>query len=409
MTPMKTIPVFPRLAALAILLAPAAFLAPAPCFATAVGTSLVYQPVNLGTRSEPDRIPMGAIATIANHGYGIHHVVTRAKPCPDGPMLWKNGSELDQNLASVFGISLEIPDDTQILAAPVTFRLKPWKPPGYSPYTKEQVLAATLHCLLATTSPDVKIPLVARVVTEAPEDKPLEAKFSGSYHLRDDDDKPVDPKIPGTRVETDARNIPWVVFPDVKARLAGPRSTPALIITTCGGEGDPGWRLLPVWGNRTDDLIPYTLNLASVPFGFIWQSYQGAHESNGMLGEGGAGYLGFTHGENGDTVSMTFPRVPQATLAANVLALVIAAQPTEARPLTVKIILDQDQLGKYPAFSAAAGWKETRPSPTLLELESTFVWDPAKRWPSKGSIPLISMNKNWFIEETNPAGEEAAR
>lgn len=149
---------------------------PAPCFATAVGTSTIEQPVNLGTKSDPQRIPLGRVGVISNYGYGIHRMIGEARACPDGAMRWEGGSELDQNLASVFGISVEAEDPTQILAFPVTLRVKPWKPPGYSPYSKDQVLAATLWCLLRSTGGTPDTPLDVRVVAEGSDDKPLEAK-----------------------------------------------------------------------------------------------------------------------------------------------------------------------------------------------------------------------------------------
>lgn len=147
---------------------------PATSFATNVGISTIEQPVNLGTQSDPKRIPLGRVGVISNYDYGIHGKIDEARPCPDGAMRWEGGSELDQNLASVFGISVEAQDPTQILAFPVTLRVKSWNSPGYSPYTKEQVLAATLWCLLHSTNGSPERPLDVRVVAEGPDDKPLE-------------------------------------------------------------------------------------------------------------------------------------------------------------------------------------------------------------------------------------------
>ena len=113
---------------------------------------------------------------ISNYDYGIHWYIGEEQSCPGGAMHWEGGLELNQNLASVFGISVEAQDSTQISAFPVTLRVKPWKPPGYSPYTKDQVLAATLWCLLHRTHGTPEHPLDIRVLAEGANEKPLEAK-----------------------------------------------------------------------------------------------------------------------------------------------------------------------------------------------------------------------------------------
>ena len=82
--------------------------------ATVMSLGTVEQPVNLCAAADPSRIPLGPVAVESNHGYGIHEVIVAPRPCQHGAMTWKGGLELNQNLASAFGISLEIEDDTQI-------------------------------------------------------------------------------------------------------------------------------------------------------------------------------------------------------------------------------------------------------------------------------------------------------
>lgn len=147
-----------------------------PCHATEVSACTIEQPVNLGSKSDPARIPLGRVGVISNYDYGIHWYIGEEQSCPGGAMHWEGGLELNQNLASVFGISVEAQDSTQISAFPVTLRVKPWKPPGYSPYTKDQVLAATLWCLLHRTHGTPEHPLDIRVLAEGANEKPLEAK-----------------------------------------------------------------------------------------------------------------------------------------------------------------------------------------------------------------------------------------
>ena len=380
---------------------------PASCFATVVGTSTVEQPVNLGTKSDPARIPLGRVGVISNHGYGIHRMIGEARPCPDGAMRWEGGSELDQNLASVFGISVEAEDPTQISAFPVVLRVKSWKPPGYSPYSKDQVLAATLWCLLRSAGGTPETPLDVRVLTEGPDDKPLEAKYSGKYVNRPGKDQQEVPpvKVTGTSIEEDARGIAWVVFPGVTRKDSFAPLTPGMIIQEAGGDGDPGWHILPVWGNGTDENDFLRLNSWSAIMCYSSYQSRGVREANSFLSAGGAGYFDVTHTEIGDSVMIGLPRVPQATLAADILALVVATQPTEERRLTVAIRLEEFDLAGFPAFRSADGWKETKHDPHNATLECEFVWDAAANKLTKGSVPLVQLERRGWIT-LNPEQEK---
>ncbi|MEO5917220.1 MAG: hypothetical protein ABIS50_23520 [Luteolibacter sp.] len=384
------------------------WMVPASCFATSVGISTVEQPVNLGAKSDPQRIPLGRVGVISNYDYGIHGKIDEARPCPDGAMRWEEGSELDQNLASVFGISVEAQDPTQIMAFPVTLRVKPWKPPGYSPYTKEQVLAATLWCLLHSTYGTPERPLDVRVVAEGPDDKPLEAKYSGKYVTDPGkDEKEVPPaKVPGTVIETDAKGTHWVVFADVTKKAAvAPPAYGLIIVDEGGGDGDTGWSLFPVWGNG--DMV---LEAFNYPAPMLYSSFHGVGitDANSFLAEGGANRFTASCGDKSDTVSLSYPRVKPATLAAGILGLVISAQPVEAKPLTVSFHVEESGLAKYSAFRSAEGWQETRQdngSSHIIELKCEFVWDAATHKLTKGSVPLVHLERPAWITP-NPVEEK---
>ncbi len=382
---------------------------PVTCLATSVGTGTVEQPVNLGTKSDPARIPLGGVGVISNYNYGIHKMIGEARACPDGAMRWESGSELDQNLASVFGISVEAEDPTQISAFPIILRVKPWKSPGYSPYTKEQVLAATLWCLLRSAGGTPETPLDVRVVAEGPDDKALEAKYTGKYVTRPSKDGNEVPlvKVAGTVIEEDARGIAWVLFPDVTQKGPPVPSSPGMIILEAGGDGDPGWHLLPVWGNGSDESDFLRLNSWSAVMCYSSWHSRGTREANSFLDAGGANTFDVHHAENGDSVMIGLPRVSQATLAADILALVIATQPTDARPLTVAIRLEEYGLASYPAFRIADGWKETKHDPHNVTLECQFVWDAVANKLTKGSVPLVQLERRDWIT-LNPEPEPAA-
>jgi hypothetical protein len=378
------------------------WLVPASCFATVVVTSTLEQPVNLAAKSDPQRIPLGSVGVVSNHGYGVHRMIGEARPCPDGAMHWENGSELNQNLASVFGISVEAQDPTQIEQFPVTLRVKPWKPPGYSPYTKDQVLAATLWCLLRSTGGTPETPLDVRVVADGPDDKPLEAKYSGKYVTNPGKDKkeisPV--KVPGTVLEEDARGITWVVFADVPRKATTPSPSPGMIILESVGDGDAGWHILPVWGNGKEESDFLRLNSWSAAMCYSSWRPRGVTEANSFLALGGSNDFRVTRGETSDSVHFSYPRVKQDTLAANCLALVISAQPTEARPLIVSFMIDEPGAANFAAFRGADGWLETRHDSAhshAVTLECEFVWDAAANKLTRGSIPLVQLElRDWI-------------
>jgi hypothetical protein len=382
-----------------------------PCFASNVGVSTIEQPVNLVTHSDPAKIPLGRVAVISNHGYGIHYKIFESRPAPQGAMKWKNGSELDQNLATVFGISLEIPDSTQILVETATLRLNTWKPPAYSPYTKEQVLSATIWCLVRSAGSSPERPLELRIVAEAAEDKVLEVKYSGKYFSHQDKDKKIaaTSNIGGSVIEEDARGIAWVILPGVVQDKSFKPLSPALIISENIGDSDHGWHLLPVWGsgeNQADflELNQYSANILYS----AWYS-DGLQNANTFIKQARTSNLRVTHQEASTEVDLGYQYVTQESLAANIFALILAQQPTEKNPLVVSFALEESQLEKYPEFRKASGWKESKPHPSNPDynlLKCKFVWDAKKSKLMKGSMPCVTTDNIKWISRVTPSAEE---
>lgn len=383
-----------------------------PCLATSVGISTVEQPVNLVSHSDPTRIPLGRVGVMSNYDYGIHYKIVESRPSSQGGMKWKNGSELDQNLAAVFGISMEIPDSSQILVAPVTLRLNAWNPPAYSPYTKEQVLAATIWCLIRSTGSNPERPLELVIVTEAAEDKLLEAKYSRKYISQPDEDKKIaaTKNVGGTTIEEDARGIVWVVLPGTKADKSFKPLSPALIISENSGEGDAGWNIMPVWGNGENPKDFLELNNYSVNMIYSAWNTDGLKNANSSsIHDGGSSGLDVTHNETSTHVGMSYQYGPQEALAANIFAIILAQQPTEKHPLLISFGVENSQLEKYAAFRKSAGWVESKPNPSnpnYNELKCEFVWDAKASKLTKGSIPCVTTDKKNWIELVTRSEEE---
>ncbi|MEO5712101.1 MAG: hypothetical protein ABIT37_01315 [Luteolibacter sp.] len=365
------------------------------CRASAVGTSSVRQPVNLGGRADPSRIPLGNVPVICNYSYGTLGVIDEPRPCPLDPMSWSGGSEFNQNLASVFGISIEEGDLGISPKDPVILHLKPWKAPAYSPYTKEQVVAATLWCVLNAAGGSAENPLEIRVIAEAPEDKSLESKFPSKYvTVPGKDGKPVPPlEISGTRIETDARGIPWVIFTGVKpaalhADFPQPSMVPFKNWATESSE-NADFDFFPVWGNGGKAENPLQLVFSSANVCYRVFHSHGREEANQLILDGYPGSCDASSNETGYDVFIGHPNIPQETLTAALRALVLTALPTAERPLRFRMVLEESRRSVFPAFINLPGWTELKDKPVgnYLTLECTFVWDSEKRTLLKGSFP----------------------
>lgn len=224
-------------------------------------------------------------------------------------------------------------------------------------------------------------------------------------------------KVPGYSIEVDARGISWVVFPDVTRKSQSVSPTPGMIIMEAGGDGDPGWYLLPVWGNGENPNEYLRLNFRTANICYSSYHSKGVMNANSFIAAGGAMNFEVKHTENGDSVEIAYPHVPQDTLAAEILALVVSAQPTVEKNLTVTILIEDYNLARYPAFRDAKGWKETKASADKISFECEFAWDAVARKLLKGTVPLVHMEtKDWIapnledeLKVENTAIELAAR
>ncbi len=363
-----------------------------PAAATVVGLGTIEQPVNLGLRSDPASIPLGPVAFEANHGYGIHALISESRPCQHGAMELEGGQELEQNLARAFGISVEPVDETSVPYAPVVLRVKPWPKPAYSPYSREQVLAATLQCLVRSAGGRPKVPLVIQVVTEDPADQAWAAKYAGKYITRPDDPKePVEPTpVPGTKIETDAFGVTRVVFPGVSGKPAREPRPPVWIPFRLGGESGPDqptWELLPVW---TGDDWQEPLDALGRPYLLFHDLFNPASafiaQVNALFNEGRSKDWSVKREAGRTSVRLSFDDLAEGDLAALLHALVLSVRPTEGQPLDVTL---RPYRGKVPYFDTlleAGGWEKVMLGSDEA-LRGVFVFDAATGKLLRGTIP----------------------
>jgi hypothetical protein len=396
----------------------------ATCPATNVGLSTIEQPVNLGAESDPARIPLGAVATESNYHYGRGPVITSPRPSLHGAMEWKSGIEINQNLASIFGIEVENHD---LPHSPATIRLKDFAVPAYLPFTREQVLAATIHCILRSNSGRPKAPISLKVTADSPADAPLVKKYSGDYiNAPDNDDgPPIEPtQVPGTRLETDARGVTWVVFPDVKSTDKKPARPPVTIAFRLGSEAgpdDPLWQLLPVWAG-TDYSWEQSIEIIGRPYPLFYDCFNpssgGGPETNALFaGKPAASISGFKIATTETTIyaKISDPDASTENLAATILALVVSTQPTRDHLLSVTLETSSDDPPPwFERFKSCPGWKSgdapaafgPAPADKRLTLTCSFAWDPQQVALTQGAVPLVRVvrptNGGLFIEASGP-------
>ena len=375
----------------------AAILATATGHATNVGLSTIEQPVNLGAEADPSRIPLGPVPTESNYHYGRGPVITAPRPVIHGSMRWENGVELNQNLASVFGIEV---DNHDLPHSPATIRLHKQPKPAYSPYSREQVLAATIHCLLRSNSGSPKAPIVLKITADDPADAPLAERYAGNYINSSDNEEgpPVDTTpVPDTVLETDGNGVTWVVFPKVPHAGKSPRP-PVFIPFRFSGEGapdNPTWQLLPVW-TGTEHTRESSLEVIGRPLPLFYDCFQpgsGAPpEANALFATEPRGDIaGFEVNLAKERIEarLSYPQTDAGTLSAIILSLVFSTAPTPETPLTITLQThDADPHPWFETFLKCPGWDLTENSPNRgRSLVGRFVWDPVQAKLTEGAVP----------------------
>jgi len=382
--------------------------------ATNVGVGTIEQPVNLGAVADPASIPLGPVAMESNYNYGIYSIISDPRPCLYGAMEWKEGTALDQNLASVFGIVVDPQDPTQVPAMPVNLRVKAWPAPAYSPYTREQVMAATLHCLLRSTHATPKSPLKVEVITDNPADKSWADKFAGSYVTQaEPEGPPIEPTaVPGCRIETDHLGIAHVIFPGITKTAAAPARPPVLIPFHPQGENEPErptWYLLPVW---TGDTCRKPLEVLGQPYTLYYDCFNPSDSASPQVNAlfEGSSALNWSIDESptGTTAHLDFGIVDPGNLAAFLHAVVLSVRPTATNPLRITLTPYGQAPDYFQECLDAGGWTLSQRGGRDA-VTGTFVLDATTNKLIQGSIPrgtLVSDGKQ-LLRMTIPSEEEA--
>lgn len=238
-----------------------------PSVATNPAMGLVPHPVNLGSHADPGSIPLSAVAVWHNYGYGIHPVISRARLFPAGSLATPQGREYDMNLASVFDIRIIPEDPTQVPAMPVVLKIGGGAAPPYSPYTRAQVIEATLWCLVFSAPASEKHPLV--VIIDSPD--PADLSYAGSYVWSSETWSLLLGEIPGSKPVRDERGVVSIVIKSPGDRAApfdggaGPELAFVPLLSGGGAEGDDQIALVPHWTGAGGEIAPLELMWTAIP------------------------------------------------------------------------------------------------------------------------------------------------
>jgi hypothetical protein len=336
-------------------------LAGASARATVVGLGTIEQPVNLCAAADPSRIPLGPVVIESNYGYGTHAVIVEPRPCLRGAMTWKGGLELNQNLASAFGISLEIEDDTQIHEGIVRLVLRNQARPAYSPYQRQQVVAATVHCLLRSVHATPKSPLRVQIVSQNASDQDWIKTFPGEYVNRPDREGDVIEftEIPGTKIEVDVYGVAHVVFPQVKMVPSVTPMKPIMIpVSLAGGDADDARIvILPQW---VGDTVISPLEAIAQPYSLFYDRFNSATPTLNQVNflQQGREPLQWRIHESATVTHLTcyFSEQSHEVISAGLYAAILSAQPTEEKPMIVTMYSLGDAKKLFAPFLKDGSW-----------------------------------------------------
>lgn len=365
---------------IALLLVPTIML-PVDARARVVGTGLVEQHADLGEASRPDRIPLAPVVCNSNHGFGSIGVIFESRPCYHGHFLDRGFPGYEQNLAVLFGIRAEFSDTTQLPGTSVTFHLRECRPPANAPYTQEQVLAASLQCLLARAwGLRENAPLTVMIQGDGIPTPEWAAKYAKPYFSEENpasgNQKPI--LLSGLRLEENSLGVSHIVFESVPADPKITTREPVFIPFLPEGEAEAeSVSLVPVW---TGDAWLEPLNvlmLPHLPYYERWHSgvSGGSTESVAIPHLTPPNpicrYAGFdVHRlDTGMQITLRERDLSPHKLAVFIFACVVSEKPTLEHPMTV-VITPEALSEEYRMLLEADGsWKDG--------LSCEFAFDPA--------------------------------
>lgn len=363
--------------------------------ASNAAVSMIPQPANLVGDSIPGCIPLTSSVCYANYNYGIHAMISAPSPFISGPVEWKSGIESNHNLASVFGIRVDPTDGTMVPQSPVNIHIKNWPAPVYSPHTKSEVLAATIHCLLQSSGPSADTPLKINILTENKKDQSWAGQYDKKYVLLPGaDGKPVVPtKVGDSILTTDGYGTQHVIFPKKNPKHLTPKARPVILPVSYGNfaDGESLPALVPVWpGTDPTGYIKDPLQTIGLPQTHFYNRFHSGFrfslESNPLLTNKQYFSINFLKNQDSVEARMSVLNQPLTDLAAGFAAAAMTAKLHHGKALKITVDCYSDESGVLDDLLKTPGWEEAEVAGRTAAT-TVFDYDPKTKKLIKGTLP----------------------
>lgn len=349
----------------------------------------VPQPANLVEDSVAGCIPLTAVACYHNYRFGTTGTISASRPFLGGAREWSKGSELNANLASVFGF--QIKGDPP--HGPAEIHIRDWKIPDYSPHHKAEVLAATIHCLILNTRPSADYPLDVQIVAENKNDLKWSNQFQKQYVVRPGkDNKPVTPTPVGnTFIKTDGFGTRYVISPRINPEHLTPHTPPVILPLAYPTTDGKLFPLVPHWPTTTqngDTREP--LKSLELPHGHFQNAFQSgrqfSQELNPLLQ--GQEELSLRVQPEGDRVELHLSiwKPALTNLSAFLASAAITSKANHDKSMKITIDGFPKDSDLIPALEKTAGWKKGT-SRNGMTFTTVFDYDPKTGSLTKGTLP----------------------
>ena len=300
-------------------------------------------------------------------------------------------------------------DGTNVPYLPVEIHIKDWKVPKYSPHSKAEVLAATIHCLLQSCSATPEHPLDIQIVTENPDDKKWAEAFAKKYiNSPGKEQQQISPTpVAKSLIKTDSFGIRYVIFPEKNPEHLLPKNAPIFLPISYGqyGNSENSGSFIPTWPttNSPHKKAEPLLFLAH-PNPHFYELFNGSRrpfssEFHPLLQNQQYFIYGADSQEEIATVYLGIWKQSPHQLAMMISAAVLTTQAQHQKALRVSVATLSEDSDIISQLSPLPGWeKETING--RIQISATFQYNPKSKTLSKGTLPnqkTIKVSPNGHI------------
>jgi hypothetical protein len=319
-------------------------------------------------------------------------MISAPHPFIGGGKEWQKGIESNSNLASVFGIQVRPIDGTSVPYEPVEIHIKDWGIPPYSPHSRAEVLAATIHCLLLSCHATPDHPLDIRIITKNKNDHTWAEPFAKEYvRLPGEDGKPVTPTPVGDSfIKTDGFGIQYVMFRKLNPKNQIPKIAPVILPMEFDDDGTPPG-LDAFWpGTGLRHIQKGPIQSLDLPRGYFYNVFSAGPQFSLELNPlfTGDNYFSIESDLKDDVaeVMMSFGEQSLRNVTSAIASAALTAGINHGKPMKISVYFYKKDSPTLEALLKTPGWEKTsmgyRPAAT-----SAFDYDPNTKKLTKGTLP----------------------